>query len=45
MEGGGEDFIDNPWDFLLFYILMGLALLGAGKVVIAVGSQIDTGGA
>lgn len=45
MEGCGADFCDDPWAFLLFYIMMGLALLGAGKVVIAVGGQVDVGGA
>lgn len=43
MHGGGEDWIDAPWDFITFYIMMGLALIGAGGVMIADGGQIDAG--
>lgn len=43
MTGGGEDWVDAPWDFLTFYIMMGLAMIGAGKTVILDGGQIDGG--
>lgn len=29
MEGGGEDWVEMPWEFLLWYLLMGIAMWGS----------------
>lgn len=43
MTGGGEDWINAPWDMFMGWILMGLGILGAGGFCADGGSQIDGG--